>query len=136
VQRSRCSIVQSSAYSRIGLEPMKQQHSIGTPVRCWISAIGCTSATTVRAAQFALMRSLAVPISRARRSTSRTTCGPAPGRPMSAVSTPMPLRRWRISSFCSIEGARTDGDCSPSRSVSSSSITSGGFGAGASRFQS
>jgi hypothetical protein len=57
----------------MGLEPMKQQHSIGTPVRCTISAIGCTSAIMVRAAQFARIRSFAVPISRARRSTSLTT---------------------------------------------------------------
>ena len=31
--------------------------------------------------------------------------------------------RCRISIFCSIVGVRTDGDCNPSRSVSSSSIT-------------
>src|SRR5262245_45595556 len=39
-------------------------------------------------------------------------------------------------SFWSIDGARTEGDCRPSRSVSSLSSTTGGFGAGASRFQS
>ena len=52
-----------------------------------------------------------------------TTCGPAPGRPMSAVSMPSSSIRCRISIFCSMVGVRTDGDCSPSRSVSSSSIT-------------
>ena len=52
-----------------------------------------------------------------------TTCGPAPGRPMSAVSIPSRSIRWRICSFSSIVGHRTDGDCSPSRSVSSSSRT-------------
>ena len=44
---------QPSAYWRIGLEPMKAQHSIGTPVRSTISAIGLISATIVRAAQLA-----------------------------------------------------------------------------------
>jgi hypothetical protein len=32
--------------------------------------------------------------------------------------------------FCSISGQRTDGDCSPSRSVSSSSMTRAPDGAG------
>ncbi len=31
--------------------------------------------------------------------------------------------RWRMRTFCSIEGLFTDGDWSPSRSVSSSSST-------------
>ena len=78
-------------------------------------------------------------ISRASRSTSPTTCGPAPGRPMSAVSMPSRSIRWRISIFCSMVGVRTDGDCSPSRSVSSSSrIGPGGCDArpGSTRFQS
>ena len=67
---------------------MNVQHSIGTPVRWEISTTGVMSAMTVRAAQLALTRSLCDAISRARRSTSRTTCGPAPGSPISAVSIP------------------------------------------------
>ena len=38
--------------------------------------------------------------------------------------------------FVTVEGARTDGDCNPSRSVSSSSITTGGCCGGVLRFQS
>ena len=53
VVRCRYSIVQPSAYCRMGLDPMKAQHSMGTPVRCWISAMGLMSAAIVRAAQFA-----------------------------------------------------------------------------------
>ena len=36
--------------------------------------------------------------------------------------------RWRIPIFSSIVGVRTDGDCNPSRSVSSSSIATGFVG--------
>ena len=43
-------------------------------------------------------------ISRARRSTSRTTCGPAPGSPMSAESMPRASIRCRMRSFCSMVG--------------------------------
>ena len=39
---------------------MKQQHSIGSPTRCETSTIGCTSLTTVRAAQLARIFSFAV----------------------------------------------------------------------------
>ncbi len=67
---------------------MKVATSSGSPVRWLISTIGVMSATVVRAAQLARTVSLAWTISRARRSTSATTCGPAPGRPMSAVSMP------------------------------------------------
>jgi hypothetical protein len=122
-------MVQSSVYWRIGLDPMKVPTSIARPVRCAISTIGTISARTVRAAQLARTASFAFTISRAIRSTSRTTCGPAPGRPMSAVSMPSESMRCKICNFCSIVGVRTDGDCSPSRSVSSSSMT-GTLGAG------
>ncbi len=135
VSRSSWSIVQPSAYCRSGLEPMNVQHSIARPARCEMRAIGSMSARTVRAAQLAFTASRSAAISRARRSTSRTTCGPAPGRPMFAVSMPSRSIRWRISSFCSIVGHRTDGDCRPSRSVSSSSMTVSGFRS-AVRFQS
>ena len=128
-------MVHPSAYCRSGLDPMKAQHSIGMPVRCEIRAIGTMSAITVRAAQFALTDSRADEISRASRSTSRTTCSPAPGRPMFAVSMPRRSMRCRIRTFCSIVGQRTDGDCRPSRSVSSSSITGRGVCSDA-RFQS
>ena len=83
------------------------------------------SATIVRAAQLARIRSRPSPIARARRSTSFATFGPAPGRPMSAVSMPSSSMWWRMSIFWSMVGERTDGDCSPSRSVSSSSIAIG-----------
>ncbi len=79
--------------------------SSGRPVRWLISAIGVMSATVVRAAQLARTFSLASTISRASRSTSPTTCGPAPGRPMSAVSMPSLSIRWRISIFC-VDGRR------------------------------
>ena len=64
------------------------------------------------------------------------TCGPAPGSPMLAVSMPEPIDEVedaRASRRC--VGQRTDGDCSPSRSVSSSSITArrGGSRVGSSR---
>jgi hypothetical protein len=45
---------------------------------------------------------------------------------MSAVSMPSLSIRCRISIFCPMVGVRTDGDCSPSRSVSSSSMTRDG----------
>ena len=90
---------------------------------------------TVRAAQLAVIFSRRSPIDRARRSTSAATWGPAPGSPMFAVSIPRTSIRSSRSSFSSIAGVRTDGDCNPSRSVSSSSITAGPAG-GASAFQS
>ena len=102
---------------------MKAQHSIGMPTRCEISTIGLMSASSVRAAQLGVIRRRWSTISRASRSTSATTCGPAPGSPMSAVSIPSSSIRCRSRSFCSMTGLRTDGDCSPSRSVSSSSMT-------------
>ena len=83
------------------------------------------------AAQFAVTLSRASLISRASLVTCSTTCGPAPGRPMSAVWMPSLSIRCRISSFRSIEGVVTLGDCSPSRRVSSSnSIVRAGAGRG------
>ena len=67
---------------------MKAQHSIGMPTRCEISAIGRMSAMTRPRGAVGGNRSRWSAISRASRSTSRTTCGPAPGSPMSAVSMP------------------------------------------------
>jgi hypothetical protein len=55
---------------------------------------------------------------------------------MSAVWMPRVSMRWRMRSLSSIDGVRTDGDCSPSRSVSSSSITVRGRGGALMRFQS
>jgi hypothetical protein len=122
-------------YWRIGLDPMKAQHSMGTPVFWVISTIGLMSATTVRAAQFGLTVSRSWLIARASCSTSAATRGPAPGSPMSAVSMPSASIRIKMSIFSSMVGERTDGDCSPSRSVSSSSIATHGP-AGPSWFQS
>ena len=56
VLRSSHSSVHPSVNCRIGDEPMKVQHSIGSPVRCTISAMGLMSCTWVRAAQFARTR--------------------------------------------------------------------------------
>ena len=47
-----------------------------------------------------------------------------------------PSIRCRISIFCAIVGVRTDGDCSPSRSVSSSSMTRFGLAGAPILFQS
>ena len=47
-----------------------------------------------------------------------------------------PAIRCRISIFCAIVGVRTDGDCSPSRSVSSSSMTRFGLAGAPILFQS
>ena len=102
---------------------MKQETSIGIPTFCEISMIGRMSASTVRAAQLGRSFIPVSTISRARRVTVATTCGPAPGSPMSAESIESDSMRWRSRSFWSIGGLLTDGDCSPSRSVSSSSST-------------
>ena len=67
---------------------MNVHTSIGSPTFCEISITGVMSCRTVRAAQFAWILSFDSRISRASRVTSSTTCGPAPGSPMSAVSTP------------------------------------------------
>jgi hypothetical protein len=61
---------------------------MGTPVRWLISIIGVMSAMTVRAAQLARIFNRPSAIARASRSVSSATFGPAPGRPMSAVSMP------------------------------------------------
>ena len=109
------------------------------PVRCAISTIGWMSAITVRAAQFGAIGSRCSAISRASRSTSRTTCGPAPGEPRSAASMPRLAIMCRMRSLSSIAGALTEGDCRPSRSVSSSSSTrprAGSRSGPAARFQS
>ena len=57
-RRSIRSKSQSSAYWRIGEEPMKQDTSIGMPTFCEISMIGRMSASTVRAAQLGRIFSL------------------------------------------------------------------------------
>ena len=84
-----------------------------------IRTIGSMSWITVRAAQFPLIASFASRISSARRVTSATARGPAPGRPRSAVEIRSLFMRWRISILSSIFGSWTDGDWSPSRRVSS-----------------
>ena len=99
---------------------MNVQASIGIPARCEISTIGVMSLRCVRAAQFGLILSFFSAISRARRSTPAACVPPAPGSPMSAVSMPSASIKCRSSSFCSTGGSETDGDCNPSRSVSSS----------------
>jgi hypothetical protein len=120
------SISHSSAYCRIGLEPMNTHASIGTPVRCTASAIGWMSTTIVRAAQFAPIRSPLSAISRHRVSTACRCRGPEPGSPTLAVSIPSPSIRWSSRTLTSSGGSITDGLCRPSRSVSSSSIAARG----------
>ena len=122
-RRSIRSKSQSSVYCRMGDEPMKQETSIGMPTFWEISMIGRMSAATVRAAQLGRIFIFDRTISWASRVTVSTTWGPAPGRPMSAESIPSASIRCRIWIFCSIDGLLTEGDCRPSRSVSSSIST-------------
>src|ERR1041385_4091764 len=72
--------VQSSAYCRIGDEPMKVAASMVMPTSWDTRTIGSISAITVRAAQFGAMGSWALRISVARARTCSTTRGPAPGK--------------------------------------------------------
>ena len=109
---------QSSAYWRIGDEPMKAHTSIGTPVRWTMSTTGSMSLTTVRQATFG--RILSFNISFERRSMCSRARGPAPGRPTLAVWMPSLSIRWMRATLSSRSGSRTEGDCRPSRRVSSS----------------
>jgi hypothetical protein len=115
------SSVHPSAYCRTGELPMKVHASMGIPTACEISTMGRTSATTVRAAQLAEMDSPESWISLARAVTSATARGPAPGRPISAVSIPSSSIRFSSRSFSPMGGSTTEGFCRPSRRVSSSS---------------
>ena len=113
------SSVQSSAYWRIGEEPMNVAASILIPISSETRTIGSMSATTVRAAQLGAIGSLWSRISRASARTCSTTRGPAPGNPMSAATIPKSAIRCSSRFLTSREGSVTDGDCNPSRSVSS-----------------
>ncbi len=93
--------------------------SIGMPTSSATRTTGSISAITVRAAQFGKIGSLWSRISRASTRTCSTTRGPAPGSPMSAATMPRSAMRWSSRFLTSSDGSRTDGDCSPSRSVSS-----------------
>ena len=129
VKRRMWSRSHSSAYWRIGLEPMKTQASIRAPVFCDTSTIGWMSTIMVRAAQFGWMRRPWSTISRQRRRTASCWRLPAPGRPTFAVSMPSRSIRCRSSTLSSTGGSVTEGLCRPSRSVSSSSITPRGHSA-------
>ena len=98
--------------------------------------MGLMSEIFVRAAQLGRTWSLLFTISFARHSTSRRTCGPAPGKPMSTESIPRASMRCRISILRSMLGVVTDGDCKPSRNVSSLSNTRAGGGGSPIVFQS
>ena len=111
--------VQSSVYWRIGEEPMNVAASILIPTSSAMRTIGSTSAITVRAAQFGKIGSWWSRISCARARTCSTTRGPAPGSPMSAATIPRSAMRCSSRRLTSIGGSFTDGDCSPSRRVSS-----------------
>ena len=106
---------------------MNAQHSIGMPARCEISTIGVMSAITVRAAQLARDRQLGVgDLARQPLDVLARRCGRPRQADVGGVDAE-PSMRCRMSSFSSIVGDRTDGDCSPSRSVSSSSIAIGAY---------
>ena len=120
-----------SVKRRIGLEPIKVAASMGSPVVCTISAIGRMSFSWVRAAQLARIFIFCATISRASAVTASTARAPAPGSPRSRESIPSASMRWRISIFSGIDGSRTEGDCNPSRRLSSLSSTGpGGFSPG------
>ena len=108
---------------------MKAQHSIGMPVRCEISAIGWMSAMT--RARGAVGRDLQPLVRDLARQPLDVPHDVRPGAGQADVGGVDAERsiRCRMRSFSSMVGQRTDGDCSPSRSVSSSSRTVGGFGA-------
>ena len=93
------------------------------PDRWTASMIGSMSACMVRAAQLGSMGILCFAISEASATTSSAILGPAPGSPMSAEWIPRSAIKWRISIFSPIVGDLIDGDCIPSRRVSSSSST-------------
>ena len=126
VKRRMWSRSHSSAYWRTGLEPIKTQASMGMPVSWLTSAMGWMSTIRVRAAQLGRMFIRLSEISRQSRVTDSSCLLPAPGKPISAVSMPSRSIRWSISTLVSSDGSITEGDCSPSRSVSSSSITCSG----------
>ncbi len=127
----RKSSVHPSVNLRIGLDPINVAASIGSPVFCTISATGRISFSCVRAAQLARIFILCATISRASAVTASTARGPAPGSPRSSESIPNASIKCRISIFSAIDGSRTDGDCSPSRNVSSLISTGpGGFSPG------
>jgi len=127
----RKSSVQPSVNLRIGLDPMNVAASIGNPIFCTISAMGRMSFSCVRAAQLARIFILHARISRASAVTASTARAPAPGRPRSSESMPRASIKCRISHFSATEGSRTDGDCRPSRRLSSFNRTGpGGFNPG------
>ena len=111
--------VQSSAYCRMGDDPMNVAASIAIPTSSATRTIGSMSAITVRAAQLGASGSRASRISVASARTCSTTRGPAPGKPMSAATMPRSAMRWSRRCLTSSAGSRTEGDCRPSRSVSS-----------------
>src|SRR4051812_1145752 len=114
----------SSAYCRIGEEPMKAYTSSGTPVACCTSDAGTMSATTVRQATLARIFKCASRISSTSRCTAARWWGPAPGSPTSSCATPSRSSRWRISIFSSMRGSMALGLWIPSRSVSSRATAS------------
>ena len=83
--------------------------------------MGMMSLRCVRAAQLGLILSFLSAISRASRSTPAACVPPAPGKPMSAVSICESFHQVKQLEFLFDWRAReTEGDCKPSRKVSSS----------------
>ena len=114
---------QSSAYWRIGDEPMNVSTSISMPTCCEMSTIAATSPTWVRAAHASLIGSLASRACCAIVVQSSIARRPAPGRPMSMWWMPRSDASSSSRSLSSIVGSTTDGDWMPSRRVSSRNVT-------------
>ncbi len=93
--------------------------SMPMPISWLMRTIGSMSRITVRAAQLGAIGSRWSAISRASARTWSTIRAPAPGRPRSAATMPSSAIRWSSRSLSSSEGSCTEGDCSPSRRVSS-----------------
>ncbi len=83
------------------------------------NGISSMSSTLVRAAQVALILKLFSDIALAMAKTSALALEPAPGKPISAQEIPSCSISSSSSNFLSTSGSVTEGDCNPSRSVSS-----------------
>ena len=136
VVRSSHSMLQPSVYWRIGDEPMNMPTSIGSPVRWLISTIGVMSAIVVRAAQLARTFSFGVDdLARQALDVADDVRAGAGQADVGGVDAEL-VDQVEDLDLLAMVGVRTDGDCSPSRSVSSSSMTRGGLAGAPILFQS
>jgi len=116
---------QSSATARIGLEPTNSEASTARPARCDTSTIADTSSSSVRPAHTGRICQRLRAISRHISSASAKARVEALGKPTFTYSMPSAFISSIPASFWSNVGFVTDGLCSPSRSVSSRSVTLG-----------